>query len=195
MDKNIFNEESLKQNKILRYTLITLGVIVILVVLAVIVPGTKSSPQEETRPQEQILSQKSIEREDRDVCREAKNEVLQKECENSYFFGLAQKKQDPKLCDQDADTTQANQCWNVYHTQSMLNPTSDGKQQPLDCSLLRGDDAKADCTGIALSIERGDIQRLTEACQMQKTSVFSMICVTALHQGGVPGGDLMTQTQ
>ncbi|HAT68853.1 MAG TPA: hypothetical protein DCS20_04560 [Candidatus Yonathbacteria bacterium] len=141
----------------------------------------------------QVISQKSIEREDRSICRETQNETLQKECEGSYFFGLAQKKQDPKLCDQDTDTTQANQCWNVYHTQSMMNPTSDGKPQPLNCALLRGDDAKADCATIAPAIKRGDTQKLAEACQAKKSDVFNMVCMMALQQGGVPGVDRVTQ--
>lgn len=141
----------------------------------------------------QVISRKSIEREDRSVCYETQNEVLQRGCEDTYFFGLAQKKQDPKFCDQDTNTTQANLCWNMYYVQSIMNPVLNGKTQPLNCSLLRGDDAKADCVAIAPAIERGDTQKLAEACQAKKSDVFNMACMVALQRGVVPGVDRLMQ--
>lgn len=141
----------------------------------------------------QVISQKSVEREDRNVCHETKNETLQKECEDAFFFGLAQKKQDPKLCDQDADTTTADRCWNAYHVQGATAPESDGKQRSLDCSLLRGDDVKADCAAVAPALESRSLQKLAEVCQTRKTDTFGLICMMALQQTA-PGLGQVPQT-
>ena len=141
----------------------------------------------------QILFPKSIEKEDKAICGETKNATLRKECEDSFLFGLANKKQDPSLCDQDSDTINADRCWNAYHVQGAMAPTSDGKRQSLDCSLLRGDDVKADCAAIAPALENRNPQKLAESCQARKTEVFGLICMMALQQS-TPGAGQAPQT-
>lgn len=136
----------------------------------------------------QILMQKSIETENKAVCSETKDEKLKQECEESFLFGMAQKKNDPKLCDQSSDKTKADQCWNGYHAQSMTMPTSDGKPKETDCDLFRGDEVKADCQAFTAAQKTNDQQKLMEICRNQKSQVFVMTCMMMNQKGmGMPG--------
>ena len=134
----------------------------------------------------QILNQKAIEKEDKSVCSETKDEKLKQECENSFLFGMASKKQDPKLCDQDADKTKADQCWNGYQAQRMMVPTTDGKPGEVDCGLFRGEDVKADCQALTAALKESNPQKLMEACQAQKTKAFFQVCMMVNQRGMTP---------
>lgn len=135
----------------------------------------------------QIINQKAIEKEDKTVCAETKDEKLRQECEDSFLSGLANKKQDPKFCDQDTDKERADRCWNGYYAQSVTMPTSDGKQSSPDCSLFRGEDTKNDCQAIASALKGNDRQKLAESCQSQKTRMFFQFCMMANRNGMIPG--------
>ena len=115
---------------------------------------------------------------------ETKDEKLKQECEDSFLFGMANKKQDPKLCDQDTDKTKADQCWNGYYAQKMMIPTDDGKRSSPDCGLFRGEDTKADCQALASAMKGNDQQKLMESCQSQKTRTFFQVCMM-MNQGGM----------
>lgn len=139
----------------------------------------------------QVILRKSMENEDKAACAEAMDESLKKECEEAFLFGLAQKKQDPKLCDQDADTAKADRCWNAYHIRNAMDPSPEGERRALDCPLLRGDDVKTDCAAIAPALESQNTQKLSEACQAKKSDVFSLVCMMALRQGMLGSNPMM----
>ncbi|MHB1163098.1 MAG: hypothetical protein ACYCZZ_01020 [Minisyncoccota bacterium] len=124
-----------------------------------------------------VLFQKVAETENQVVCSETKNAALQKECEASFFSVLANKHQDPKLCDKNTDATNANQCWNAYYAQSMFASVSGSGNSPIgSCSVFRGKDAQSDCAGLRAAITAKSIQKLQQACQSQKTPLFLPFC-------------------
>lgn len=136
----------------------------------------------------QIVSQLSLEKEDKAICQTATDETVAKGCEEFYLFGLANKKQDPDICDQDPDKTKADQCWNAYHVQKTLSPqglSGAGTAPSLGCSILRGADAKADCVLISEAKKDNNPQKLEMSCQNLKTQLFFRICF--IPQGNIPG--------
>ena len=138
----------------------------------------------------QIVSKQSIEKEDKAICQTATDEAVVKECEESYLFGLAGKKQDPSICDQEPDKTKADQCWNMYHVQkTLLHPglQGAGTSPSLNCSVLRGVDAKADCTLMNEVKKDNNPQAIQQSCQNLKTPLFLQICMMSQMQQGRPG--------
>lgn len=141
----------------------------------------------------QIVSQKSIEKEDRVVCEEAVDEDVVKECQESFLLGLANKKQDPSICDQEADKAKADQCWNFYHVQTML-PLGTGETPSLDCSVLRGVETKTDCALMNKVKKENNPQAIQQSCQNFKTPLFSQICMISQMQQGRPRVPDLTET-
>lgn len=125
-----------------------------------------------------VLFQKVAETENQAVCSETTNTTLQKECEASFFSVLANKHQDPKLCDQNTDATNANQCWNAYYAQSMFaSVSSSGKPPAISCNTFRGKDVQEDCANLRAAITEKSIPKLQQACQSQKTPFFRQACM------------------
>lgn len=121
----------------------------------------------------QVVMTTAIAKEDVSACTLTTNELLQQECEDSYFYNLAQAKSDPSVCDQMEDEDKANQCWNIYHLNpSQLNLTTES----FDCQVLRGEAEQTDCQNI-IPIISTNPSGLAEACQNQQSQLFQSLCM------------------
>ena len=135
----------------------------------------------------QVLGKKSIDKEDRGVCDETGIDSVRKDCEGAFSFGMAGKKHDPKLCDQDADKTNVDLCWTMYQARvALLTSAADGTTGMLDCTLFRGDAAKADCATLAPALKTADQAKIGAACQNLKTGLFGEVCMLPGKFGTMP---------
>ncbi len=126
----------------------------------------------------QILIKKSIEEENLAVCDTTKDEGVRRECQDSFFLGVAVANSDPEFCNEASDVVKANQCWNEYYAKSFfISTSSQGLSEEVDCSLFRGDDARADCSAITAAMKENSQTELIEACQEHQSEAFDFNCM------------------
>jgi hypothetical protein len=117
----------------------------------------------------QVIFQKSMEMENIGACNEATSDSLREECTASFHVSLAQKKNDPAICDQSATPTDCRD--RFVFSQLMTAP------QSADCSLFATTEAQTDCEALhPLLTITPDLAKLASACQNIKTQLFSFIC-------------------
>jgi len=115
--------------------------------------------------EQQVAFKKSVERESIAFCDEATNGEVREQCKTSFLIGLAYKKNDVRICDQEQDRVRRNECADMYVFQReyIVNPVgfdcghfSDSAVRQ-DCVLFAQRDGVRDmwaCDGLLLLLKR-----------------------------------------
>lgn len=126
--------------------------------------------------QEQVLFLKFEKEETGEFCKELQDASEQENCLINFYNRLALKKDDADICQNIANTKQAELCHDSYIV-SKIFAQNQGK---IDCSLLKNNDAKSDCENIKPNILSSDPTlppKMNEKCLLLKTGIFTPYCL------------------
>lgn len=126
--------------------------------------------------QEQVLLLKFEKEETGDFCKELQDASEQENCFINFYNRLALQKDNADICQNIADTKQAELCHDNYIVSKIFTQN----QGKIDCSLLKNNDAKSDCENIKLNILSSDPTlppKMNEKCLLLKTRIFTPYCL------------------
>lgn len=126
--------------------------------------------------QEQVLLLKFEKEETGEFCKELQDASKQEDCLINFYNQLALKKDNADICQNIADTRQAELCHDNYIVSKIFTQN----QGKIDCSLLKNSDAKLDCENIKPDILSGDPTlppKMNEKCLLLKTRIFTPYCL------------------
>lgn len=116
----------------------------------------------------QIIFQKFLDKEDINVCKETKNQELQKQCQESFWPSLALKKENIKLCDQVEIEKERNYCHDNYLFQKeFIQDAANFK-----CAEFFDKQVQLDCK----AYQANSKQLTMETCGKFKSNLFLNFC-------------------
>lgn len=127
-----------------------------------------------TQCEQQVVYKKSLQNEDIAVCKESTFENIVKQCEESFYFSLALKKNDPTVCYRDSDKTKGDMC---YDRVFLLKNKNMADLKTLSCGDLRSPFAEEDCRSFKSTFSaQVSTERIFSFCEKQKTNLFQDVC-------------------
>lgn len=128
--------------------------------------------------EQQVVSQKSVQKEDVSVCKESSFAEVVKRCEESFYTALSVMKGDVTVCLQAGDKAKQDMC----HDQVIVSGSkNNGMVDPskLTCGNLYTPDAQVDCKLFKdLTLAQPSPEAVVSFCGKQKTNFFQEVCVT-----------------
>jgi len=115
----------------------------------------------------EIIFPKAIENENVNICFEASNINVQKECTKNFWIGMSRKKQEITLCDNIQEEKEKNYCYNTYliYQEFSKNPNE------FDCEKFVTDVARNDC-----ETYKNNLKLKQNSCMGMKSLAFRTYC-------------------